>query len=98
MSISDFAIPAIFAFVLVFALVKKVDVFTEFVEGVKEGVKTISEVFPALFALVISVGMFRASGATTFLSNAISPLTDLIGLPNPKVIKTLKKPFVITFT
>ena len=96
-SVSDFAIPVIFAFVLIFALCKKVDIFTEFIEGVKEGVKTISEVFPALFALVLSVGMFRASGATAFLSNAVSPLSDLVGFPNTKVIKTQNIPLLSRF-
>jgi len=93
MNISDFAIPIIFAFVLIFALCKKVDVFTEFIEGVKEGVKTISEVFPALFALVLSVGMFRASGATAFLSNAISSLTNLIGFPQEAIPLAILRPF-----
>jgi spore maturation protein B len=91
--LGDFAVPAIFAFVLIFALVKKVDIFSEFIEGVKEGVKTITEVFPALFALVLSVGMFRASGATAFLSGLISPVTDLIGFPKEAIPLMLLRPF-----
>jgi spore maturation protein B len=84
MNISDFAIPFVFAFVIIFALIKKVDVFTEFIEGVKDGVKTVTDIFPALFTLVLSVGMFRASGATELLSDLISPLTNLIGFPKCK--------------
>jgi len=93
MNISAFAIPVIFVFVLTFALVKKVDIFTEFIEGVKDGVKTITEVFPALFALVLSVGMFRASGATAFLSELISPATNLIGFPQEVIPLMLLRPF-----
>jgi spore maturation protein B len=93
MNISDFAVPFIFAFVLIFALIKKVDIFSEFIEGVKEGVKTISEVFPALFTLVLSVGLFRASGGAALLSRAISPLTGLLGLPEEVVPLMLLRPF-----
>ena len=93
MNISDFAIPFIFAFVLIFALVKKVDVFTEFIEGVKDGVKTITEVFPALFTLVLSVGLFRASGGAAILSNLISPLTNLIGFPQEATPLMILRPF-----
>ena len=92
-NISDFAIPLIFAFVLVFALCKKVDVFSEFIEGVKEGVKTVSDVFPALFALVLGVGMFRASGAADFISNAVSPLTDFVGFPKEALPLAILRPF-----
>jgi len=93
MNISHFAVPTIFAFVLIFALIKKVDVFSEFVEGVKDGIKTITGVFPSLFALVMSVGMFRASGATAFLSELISPLTNLIGFPKEIIPLALLRPF-----
>jgi len=91
--LGDFAVLAIFAFVLIFALIKKVDIFTEFIEGVKDGVKTISEVFPALFTLVLSVGLFRASGGAAMLSNLISPLTDLIGIPRETIPLMLLRPF-----
>jgi spore maturation protein B len=93
MNISDFAVPFIFAFVLIFALVKKVDIFSEFIEGVKDGVKTITEVFPALFTLVLSVGLFRASGGAAILSNLISPLTNLIGFPQEAIPLMLLRPF-----
>jgi spore maturation protein B len=93
MNISDFAVPFIFAFVLIFALIKKVDVFGEFVEGVKDGVKTITEVFPALFALVLSVGLFRASGGAEFLSRLVSPITDLVGFPREAIPLMLLRPF-----
>jgi spore maturation protein B len=93
MSVSDFAVPVIFAFVLIFALVKKIDVFGEFLEGVKEGMKTVVDIFPALFTLVMSVGMFRASGATAFLSRLISPVTDLVGFPQEVIPLMLLRPF-----
>jgi spore maturation protein B len=91
--LGDLAVPLIFSFVLIFALVKKVDVFSEFVEGVKDGVKTISEVFPALFTLVLSVGLFRASGGAAMLSGLVSPLTDLIGVPRDVIPLMILRPF-----
>lgn len=93
MRISDFAVPAILTFVLVYALIKKVDVFGEFIEGVKDGLKTIVEIFPSLFALVLCVGMFRASGATKLLSEIISPVTDLISFPKEAIPLMLLRPF-----
>jgi spore maturation protein B len=93
MNVSDFAIPAIFAFILVFGLCKKVDVFSEFTNGVKEGLKTVYDIFPALFALVLSVGMFRASGGLALISSLLSPLTDLLGFPSEVMPLVLMRPF-----
>ncbi|MCL2036407.1 MAG: spore maturation protein [Oscillospiraceae bacterium] len=92
MNIADFAVPTIFTFVIIFALCKKVDVFGEFTAGVKEGLQTVLDVFPALFALVLSVGMFRASGGAAMLSGAIAPLTDLIGFPREAIPLMLLRP------
>jgi len=93
MNVSDFAVPAIFAFVMIFALFKKVDVFGEFLKGVEEGVKTITEIFPSLFTLVLSVGMFRASGGVALLTSIISPITNLIGFPKECIPLLLLRPF-----
>ncbi|MCL1823832.1 MAG: spore maturation protein [Oscillospiraceae bacterium] len=93
MSISDFAVPAIFVFVLIYGLCKKTDIFTEFTKGVKEGLQTVYDIFPALFALVLSVGMFRASGGLNLIANLISPVTDLFGFPKEAAPLMLMRPF-----
>ena len=93
MSVSDFAVPVIFVFVLVYGLFKGVDVFTEFTRGVKEGLQTVLDIFPALFALVLSVGMFRASGGLELISALLSPITDFLGFPKEAAPLVLMRPF-----
>lgn len=93
MNIADFAVPLIFAFVLIFGLCKKTDVFDEFLEGVKDGLNTIKDIFPALFTLVLSVGMFRASGGLELISNFISPVTNIFGFPKEVTPLLIMRPF-----
>jgi spore maturation protein B len=93
MNPSDFAVPAIFVFVLLYGLCSKTDVFTEFTRGVKEGLQTVLDIFPALFTLVLSVGMFRASGGLELISSLLSPVTNLIGFPKEVMPLVLMRPF-----
>jgi spore maturation protein B len=93
MNVSDFAVPVIFVLVLIFGLCKKVDVFSEFTRGVREGLQTVYDIFPALFTLVLSVGMFRASGGLALISALLSPVTDFLGFPSEVTPLVLMRPF-----
>jgi len=92
-SVSDFAVPVIFVFVLIYALCRKTDVFAEFTKGVKEGLHTVYDIFPALFTLVLSVGMFRASGGLALISALLSPVTNFLGFPSEVTPLVIMRPF-----
>lgn len=81
MSISDFIVPLMFAAVLIYGVCTKTDVFTEFTEGVKEGLHTVYDIFPSLFCLVVTVGVFRASGAAAVITDLIAPVLSAVGFP-----------------
>lgn len=93
MNISSLAIPVIFAFVCVFGLIKKVDVFAEFTEGARDGLRTVREIFPSLFALVVAVGMFSACGGAELISTALRPVTDFFGFPPECTPLVILRPF-----
>ena len=79
--ISVWAIPLVVAFVSVYAIIKKVPVYSTFTEGAKEGFSTAVMIIPYLVAMLCAIGMFRASGAMDWLVKLMSPVTDLIGMP-----------------
>lgn len=79
--ISVFAIPFIFVGVVGFALIKKVSVYEAFTDGAKEGFTTAVRIIPFLVAMLVSIGVFRASGAMDLLISAISPVTDALRIP-----------------
>ncbi len=81
MKFSDIIIPLIITAIIVTGLIKKVDVFSVFVEGAKENFRTGISIIPTLIAVITAVGMFRASGAADFLTDIFSPLTSLVGFP-----------------
>ena len=93
MSFTDFIIPIFAAGVLVFGLIKKVDVFAEFTEGVQEGLHTIYDIFPSLFCLVLTIAVFRASGGMNMISAILAPVFDVVGFPAECAPLAVLRPF-----
>lgn len=53
------------------AALKRVNVYEAFIEGAKEGFSTAVKIIPFLIAILVSVGLFRASGALDFIVDGI---------------------------
>ena len=79
--ISVWAIPVVICLVAIYAVVKKVPMYTSFTTGAKDGFSTAVMIIPYLVAMLCSIGMLRASGAMDAFCNLISPITELIGCP-----------------
>lgn len=78
---SIWSIPVLVACVSVYALYKKVPVYSAFTEGAKEGFSTAVMIIPYLTAMLCAIGMFRASGCMDFVTDLLAPVTSLINCP-----------------
>jgi spore maturation protein B len=91
-ALSIWAIPLVVAGVPLYALTRKVKVYPVFVEGAKEGFQVAVRVIPPLVAVVVALGMLRASGAMEALAALLSPLTSRIGIPASVLPMVLVRP------
>jgi spore maturation protein B len=82
---SNWAIPVIFFLILGFAAIKRVRVYEVFVDGAKEGFYVAVKIIPYLVAILVAIGIFRASGAMDGLIAALSPVLQPLGVP-PEVL------------
>ena len=64
------------------AMVHKINVYDAFIDGAKDGFKTAIGIVPFLIAILVAVGMFRASGAMGLLEQGIAVLFGWCGI-NP---------------
>ena len=69
----------IIAFILA-GVRKKVNVYDAFIEGAKDGFTTAVRIIPYLVAILVGIGVFRASGAMDMLINGIEWTVDLMGM------------------
>ncbi|MFA9390629.1 MAG: nucleoside recognition domain-containing protein [Prolixibacteraceae bacterium] len=72
----------IFSIIISFILLavrKRVNVYETFVEGAKDGFKTAIKIIPYLVAILVAVGVFRASGAMDYLTGGIRWMVGMMG-------------------
>ena len=71
--ISNIILPLITLIIIIYALKKKINIYEEFLNGVKEGLKISLDIFPSTFALIISVTVLVKS-------NILNDLIELINI------------------
>lgn len=73
----------LFSVIIIFILAgmrRKLNVYDCFIEGAKDGFKTAVGIIPYLVAILVAIGMFRASGALDLATNAVASLLDSMGV------------------
>lgn len=78
---SSWIIPALIFGMIGLGVVRKVKVYEVFVAGAKQGFELAVMIMPYLVAILMSVGMFRASGGLAAIVDVVSPITGPLGLP-----------------
>ena len=89
---SKYIIPLLLAGIPCYGVFKKVKVYEVFVEGAKEGFDIAIRIIPYLVAILVAIGMFRASGALDMVIGAVSPVLNLIGFPSENLLLAIMRP------
>ena len=92
-TISSFIIPAVMLFIVIYGVIKKENIYDDFVEGATGGLKTVIKVMPTLIGLMVAVGVLRESGFMDFLGRWLGKLTNPIGFPGERMPVTIVKVF-----
>ncbi len=90
--ISSWLLPALIAFVPVYGLARRVNVFDSFVSGAKESIPTMLSIFPNLLGMMVSIHVFRESGAMDLVIAALSPLLQWMNFPEEVVPLAMMRP------
>lgn len=90
--IAPWIIPGLMVGFLLFGALRGVRIYEVFVEGAKDGFQVALRIIPYLVAILVAVGMFRASGALDIMVGLIGPLTAPLGLPAEALPMALLRP------
>ncbi len=91
-TIAPWIIPGLMVSLLGLGVAKRVPVYECFVEGAKDGFNVALRIIPYLVAILVAVGMFRASGALGLLITPLGAITELVGLPAEALPMALLRP------
>lgn len=76
---ANFTLLLIIISFIVLAMLKRVNVYEAFIEGAKEGFATAIKIIPFLVAILVAIGVFRASGAMDMIIGGISAFIGWLG-------------------
>lgn len=80
-AVTAWIVPAVAAAFVLFGLARGVRVYEAFVEGAKDAFDVAVRIIPYLVAILVAIGMFRASGAMDLFIQPLGRLTSSFGLP-----------------
>ncbi len=80
-ALSSLLVPVMLAGTALFAMGRKVDVYSALTHGAETGLTVMLRIIPALVGLLTAVYMFRASGAMELFGQAFAPVLELLGIP-----------------
>ncbi len=89
---SPWILPSLMAGFLLFGIWQRVPIYETFVEGAKEGFQVALRIIPYMVAILVAVGMFRASGGLNFLTGMLGRVTEAFGLPAEALPMALMRP------
>ena len=75
------AVPVMISFFPLYAWLRGIKVYEEFVEGAKEGFGVATRIIPYLVAILVAVRMFREAGGIQLLAKMLGPVLEKIGFP-----------------
>lgn len=80
-NLSNIIIPALIFYIVGCGIICRVKVYEEFINGAKNGLKTVVQIMPTLIGLMVAVGVLRASGFMEFFGGLFGKFTEQVGIP-----------------
>lgn len=81
MIITSIIIPFMVLYIIIYGVLKKVNVYDEFLNGATESFDMILKIFPCLLAMILGVNIFLKSGVIDLIYNIFSPVFNFINIP-----------------
>jgi len=80
--ISNLIIPVIVLGIIIYGFRKKVNIYDEFLVGVREGLDISLKLFPTIFAMLLAIDILIKSNIINDLVNFLKPLLDILKFPH----------------
>ena len=90
--IMDLLVPGLMTVISCMALAGKKDVYTLLICGASDGLSMLKNIVPALIVLLSAVHMLRASGAMDLMTQLLTPVCRIVGIPPETVPLVLIRP------
>lgn len=89
---SNIAMPLMIIIIVIYGVVERKKVFDIFLDGAKDGISVVLNIFPTLVGLFVAIGALRSSGIIDLIVNLLTPVFNLFNFPTEILPLTLIRP------
>lgn len=89
---TNYIIPFIVLFVIIYGLYKNISIYDSFLDGVKEGFNLVLKIFPTMFGMFICINVLLKSNIINDFVNLFSSFFNYIGYPSELVSLGIMRP------
>lgn len=89
---SNLAMPLMIIIIILYGILERKKVFDMFLEGAKDGIKIIYNIFPTLVGLFVAIGALRSSGIIDVVVKSLNPLLNIVNFPKEILPLALIRP------
>lgn len=89
---SNLAMPFMIIFIVLYGVIERKKVFDIFIDGAKEGMTIVFNIFPTLVGLFVAIGVLRTSGIIDLATNILTPVLDFVSFPTEILPLALIRP------
>ena len=90
--ISNLIIPSIVLFIIIYGFKKKINIYDEFLIGVKEGLEISLKLFPTMFAIILAIDVLIKSNIINDLIFILKPILNFIRFPEELFLLGFMRP------
>lgn len=89
---SNLAMPLMIIIIILYGILERKKVFDIFLEGAKDGIKSIYNIFPTLVGLFVAIGAIRSSGIIDVVVKFLNSLLNIVNFPTEILPLALIRP------
>lgn len=89
---SNVAMPLMIIVIVIYGVIERKRVFDIFLDGAKEGISVVFNIFPTLVGLFVAIGALRSSGIIDLIVNLLTPIFKVINFPTEILPLALIRP------
>lgn len=89
---SNLAMPLMIIIIVIYGVIERQKVFDIFLDGAKEGIGVVLNIFPTLVGLFVAIGALRSSGIIDLIINFLTPVLNVVNFPTEILPLALIRP------
>ena len=89
---SNLAMPLMIIIIVLYGVIERKKVFDIFLDGAKDGIGVVFNIFPTLVGLFVAIGALRSSGIIDMIVNFLTPILNIVNFPTQILPLALIRP------